>query len=220
MTFDPRTVPVVSTDAHLPPVRLESLQSGQLQERFRSPPIWTPEVRAEVRFSERAPAQAAVLMPVVTHDRPTLLLTRRTLHLSTHSGQIAFPGGKSDPQDVDAPATALREAWEEVGIGPKEVHVLGTLPVYTTGSSFVVTPVVGLIKPGLTWKPNPDEVADVFEVPLEFLMNPASHRRHIHFHEGVRREWFSMPWSDGRGEYFIWGATAGMIRNLYCMLIA
>ena len=219
-SIDPRVIPVYSTDAHLPAVGKASLQPSRLQERFQCPPVWAPELRAEIKFSERPPSQAAVLMGVVTHDRPTLLLTRRTLHLSTHSGQIAFPGGKTDPQDVDASATALREAWEEVGLDPQHVRVLGTLPTYTTGTSFIVTPVVGLIKPGVSLTPNPSEVAEVFEVPLDYLMDPARHRRHIHVKDGVQREWFSMPWFDGNNEHFIWGATAGMIRNLYCLLIA
>ena len=107
-----------------------------------------------------------------------------------------------------------------MGLDPHHVCVLGTLPTYTTGTSFIVTPVVGLIKPGVLWTPNPSEVAEVFEVPLDYLMDPARHRRHSHVKDGVRREWFSMPWFDGKNEHFIWGATAGMIRNLYCLLIA
>ena len=220
VAMDPRTVPVVGIDSHLPAVAEQLLQPGKLEDRFRSPPAWVPELRSEVSFSDRAFADAAVLMAVVTHDRPTLLLTQRTSHLSTHAGQIAFPGGKCDPEDEDAAATALREAWEEVGLDPNRVQILGELPVYTTGSSFRVTPVVGLVKPGFRLNPNPDEVSEVFEVPLDYLMNPATHRRHLHMKDGVRREWFSMPWFDGQREHFVWGATAGMIRNFYCMLIA
>lgn len=129
-------------------------------------------------------------------DVPTVLLTQRTAHLSTHSGQIVFPGGKQDEQDADLYITALRETEEEVGLARDFVQVLGSLPVYVTGTSFIISPVVGLVRPGFTLTPNADEVADVFEVPLEFLMNPANHRRHAFEREGVRREWLSMPYRD------------------------
>jgi 8-oxo-dGTP pyrophosphatase MutT (NUDIX family) len=144
-----------------------------------------------------------------------VLLTERTQHLSSHSGQIAFPGGKADGEDADAVATALREAQEEVGLAPGFVRVLGTMPIYTTGSAYWVTPVVALVDPGFALAPNRHEVADVFEVPLDFLMNPANHRRHRVPWNGVEREWLSMPYQDGAVERFIWGATAGMLRNLY-----
>jgi 8-oxo-dGTP pyrophosphatase MutT (NUDIX family) len=147
-------------------------------------------------------------------------LTQRTSHLVHHSGQIAFPGGKVDEDDADVTMTALREAEEEVGLSADFVQVLGTLPIYTTGSAFVVTPVVALVRPGFTLVPSAGEVADVFEVPLAFLMNPANHRRHSLVAEGLRREWFSMPYRDGNAERFIWGATAGMLRNFYCFLAA
>jgi hypothetical protein len=100
------------------------------------------------------------------------------------------------------------------------VEVLGTLPVYVTGTSFIVTPVVGLVQPGFELVPNPDEVDDVFEVPLAYLMNPLNHKRHALAFEGVVREWYSMPYLDGDRERFIWGATAGMLRNFYRMLSA
>jgi 8-oxo-dGTP pyrophosphatase MutT (NUDIX family) len=140
--------------------------------------------------------------------------------LANHSGQIAFPGGKVDDTDVDAIDAALREAEEEVGLARDFVQVLGTLPIYTTGSAFIITPVVALVRPGFTLTPNAGEVADVFEVPLDFLMNPAHHRRHSLLAEGLRREWFSMPYQDGDIERFIWGATAGMLRNFYRFLAA
>jgi 8-oxo-dGTP pyrophosphatase MutT (NUDIX family) len=148
----------------------------------------------------------------------TVLLTERTKHLSSHSGQIAFPGGKADPEDTDAIATALREAQEEIGLEERFVQVIGTLPIYTTGSAYMVTPVVALVRTGFDIAPNAHEVADVFEVPLDFLMDPANHRRHAVDWRGVRREWLSMPYQDGKVERFIWGATAGMLRNLYQFL--
>lgn len=218
--FDPRTVPVRGVDAHLPPVPMARLQPEALRQRFQAPPVWEPEVRAEPRFTQRPLAPAAVLLPLVAHPRPTLLLTQRTSHLANHAGQIAFPGGKVDATDADAVDAALREAEEEVGLARDFVQVLGTLPIYTTGSAFIITPVVALVRPGFTLTPNAGEVADVFEVPLDFLMNPAHHQRHSLMAEGLQRDWFSMPYQDADTERFIWGATAGMLRNLYRLLAA
>ena len=163
-----------------------------------------------------------MLIPIVLRgpNASTVLLTERTAHLSTHSGQVAFPGGKSDPEDADAVATALREAHEEVGLDPRFVEVIGSLPEYVTGSSFIITPVVALIDPAFELRANPYEVAAAFEVPLAFLMDPAQHRRHAFEWEGARREWYSMPWQDGAHERFVWGATAAMLRNLYRFLSA
>jgi 8-oxo-dGTP pyrophosphatase MutT (NUDIX family) len=220
--FDPRKVAVAGVDAHLPRVADEWLRPQALRQRFQNPPLWQPEVREEAKYANRSPMRAAVLVPVVMRAQPTVLLTERTAHLSTHSGQIAFPGGKADEDDADEAATALREAEEEVGLAHDFVQVLGTLPVYVTGTSFIITPVVALVQPGFTLNPNANEVADVFEVPLGFLMDPANHQRHQFDLNGQRREWFSMPYSVP-GEVhsrFIWGATAGMLRNFYRFLAA
>jgi 8-oxo-dGTP pyrophosphatase MutT (NUDIX family) len=218
--FDPRVIPVLGTDHHLPPVPAQVLAPQALRQRFLQPPAWQVELRDEPRFSDREPADAAVLVPVVMREQPMVLLTLRTAHLSTHSGQVAFPGGRRDPTDADAAACALREAHEEIGLDPTGVEVLGALPTYTTGTRFVVTPVVALVHPPARLQLNAHEVADAFEVPLAFLMNPAHHRRHRFEAGGHRREWFSMPYHDGVAERFIWGATAGMIRNLYRFLAA
>lgn len=218
--IDPRRVPVIGHDAHLPKVEAEWLQPSALRRRFSQPPQWEPELRSEPRFTDRAHAEAAVLMTVILHPEPTLLLTQRTAHLSTHSGQIALPGGRVDAGDSSAIAAALREAHEEVGLPLSEVEVLGCLPVYLTGTMYSVTPIVGMVRPGLRLHPNPDEVADVFEVPLAFLLNPAHHRWHEWEHEGIKRRWLSMPYQDGATERYIWGATAGMLRNLYAFLSA
>lgn len=220
--IDPRLVPALPAPGgdRLRPVHAQRLTPAGLRERFASPPAWAPELLREQPFADRAPAHAAVLVPVVMRERPTLLLTQRTIHLSTHSGQIAFPGGKLDDTDADATAAALRETFEEIGLRPEQVEVLGAMPVYVTGSSYIVTPVVGLVQPGFVLQPNPHEVDDVFEVPLDFLMDPANHRRHAWEWDGVAREWYSMPYQDGARERFIWGATAGMLRNFYRLLVA
>jgi 8-oxo-dGTP pyrophosphatase MutT (NUDIX family) len=218
--FDPRTVPVIAVDSHLPAVPAERVQAEFLRQRFAAPSDWQPEVRSEPRFVLRQPAQAAVLVPLVARSQPTLLLTQRTSHLANHAGQIAFPGGKVDETDAGVVDAALREAEEEIGLTRDFVQVLGTLPVYTTGTAFVITPVVAWVQPGFTLSPNPGEVADVFEVPLSFILDPAHHRRHAFEFEGVRREWFSMPWQDGPTERYIWGATAGMLRSFYRFLAA
>lgn len=230
--FDPRKIAVLGVDAHLPAVSAERLQPDALRQRFITPPVWQPEIHAEHKFADRAPMHASVLVPIVMRQQTMVLLTERTAHLSTHSGQIAFPGGKADAHDADAAATALREAQEEVGLDPRFVQVLGNLPIYVTGTSFLITPVVALVQPDFVMTPNAHEVADVFEVPLEFLMNPANHQRHALEWEGLRREWFSMPYDekmllqaqdppyDKAGQRFIWGATAGMLRNFYRFLSA
>ena len=218
--FDPRTVPVLGVDGHLPPVAAGALTPDALRRRFAEPPAWEPEIWAERKFMERQPAHASVLVPVVMRDRPMVLLTERTTHLSTHSGQIAFPGGKRDDTDVDEAHTALREAHEEIGLERDQAEVIGQMPTYTTGTRFIVTPVVALVQPGYRIKINEFEVADAFEVPLDFLMNPAHHRRHAVDFAGARREWFSMPYMDGTTERFIWGATAAMLRNFYRFLAA
>jgi len=218
--FDPQQVPVFQVDAHLEAVPAHHLTPDALQARFANPPVWQPELVRERKFMDRSPAQAAVLLGVVMRDEPTVLLTQRPSHMSTHAGQIAFAGGKCDPTDADVAATALREAQEEVGLDAHHVQVLGTLPEYVTGSAFYVTPVVALISPALTLKLNTHEVSDAFEVPLAFLMNPAHHRWHRYEFEGVTREWLSMPYQDGEHLRFVWGATAGMLRNFYRFLQA
>ncbi len=218
--FDPRSVPIIGVDSDLPSVPVTSLHPDELRRRFRWPPAWEPEVHEEPRFSFRPALRASVLIPIVMREMPTVLLTERTKHLSSHSGQIAFPGGKVDKDDVNATDTALRETFEEIGLQASYVEVLGELPIYVTGSAFLVTPVVALVRPGFTLALNDFEVADAFEVPLAFLMNPAHHQRHSVEWEGVRREWFSMPYQDQNVQRYIWGATAGMLRNLYRMLSA
>jgi 8-oxo-dGTP pyrophosphatase MutT (NUDIX family) len=226
---DPRSIPVVGFDAHLPAVPMARLNDAALWARFVTPTDWTPAFAGDGGArggSQRAPAAASVLVPLVKHgDGLRVLLTRRTDHLRDHAGQISFPGGRAEPGEDDPAQTALREAEEEVGLRREQVEVIGSLPAYTTITSFVVTPVVALIQAPLNLTLDPFEVAEAFEVPLDFLMTPAHHRRHLFDADDQQRHFLSMPWhgvgADGQlREYFIWGATAAMLRNLYHFLSA
>lgn len=222
--LDPQAVPVTGTDAHLPPVDPRYLAAAALRERFAAAHAFEPEIAGDAALVQRDPSAAAVLVPLVAHEAGVrVLLTRRTEHLRDHAGQISFPGGRVEPGDADAVATALREAEEEVGLEPQQVDVIGALPAYTTVTRFVVTPVVALVQPGHALRLDPFEVAEAFEVPLDYLMTPAHHQRHLVDNAGVRRQFLSMPWAgpglDGvHRNYFIWGATAAMLRNLYRFL--
>ncbi len=154
---------------------------------------------------------AAVLFPIVQRDDgQTVLLTQRTAHLKDHGGQISFPGGRVETEDRTPVHTALRETEEEIGLAREHVEVLGFLPEYRTGTGFRVTPVVALVTPPFDLALDPFEVAEAFEVPLAFLLDPANHKRHSLHYRGALRHFFAMPY----GDYFIWGATAGMIRSL------
>jgi 8-oxo-dGTP pyrophosphatase MutT (NUDIX family) len=167
--------------------------------------------------AERAAARrrASVLVPIVTRpDGLTMLLTRRTAHLKQHSGQIAFPGGGAEPGDASAEATALREAQEEIGLEPARVELLGRLSDYHTRTDFRVTPVVGLVAPPLALSLDAREVDEAFEVPLAFLLDPANHLRHQREFQGRTVPFYAIPYHD----YYIWGATAGMLINLYRFL--
>lgn len=181
----------------------------------RSDDDLNPEAR--VIPGDVAPLPAAVLVPLVARDGGlTVLLTQRTDHLARHAGQVAFPGGRIDEGDGGAVDAALREAEEETGLAREFVDPIGFLDTYLTSTAYAVVPVVGLVRPGFTLKLHDGEVADVFEVPLPFLMDPAHHEQHSRDWQGKRRYYYAMPWHDR----YIWGATAGMIRNLYSLLYA
>jgi 8-oxo-dGTP pyrophosphatase MutT (NUDIX family) len=155
---------------------------------------------------------ASVLVPLVAHpDELTVLFTQRTTQLRNHSGQVSFPGGRAEPHDPTPEFTALREAQEEVGVAMERVEVLARLPDYLTRTGFRVTPVVGLIQPPLLLKPDPREVDAVFEVPLAFLLDPRNHQRRTRELQGQTVGYYVMEF----GERTIWGATAGMLVNLY-----
>jgi 8-oxo-dGTP pyrophosphatase MutT (NUDIX family) len=163
------------------------------------------------RAGVAATKPAAVLIPVIDRGEPTVLLTLRTQELASHAGQVAFPGGKIDPDDDSPVAAALREAKEEIGLAPTLIEPLGYLDLYLTFSGFRILPTVARVKPNFTLHLNPREVTEAFEVPLAFLMTPGNHQRRSREWKGVSREYYAMPF----GERYIWGITAGIVRNLY-----
>ena len=226
--FDPREVPIVARDSHMPAVEQSLLTPDALRFRFTQEKSWEAEVTDENRAAlaregsvnagrgnELTPA--AVLIPLIMYENELkILLTQRTAHLYDHPGQISFPGGRSDPQDGSAIDTALREAEEEIGLPASRVEVLGLLPHYLTITGYQVTPVVSLVDAGHTYEPDEFEVADIFEVPMEYLMNPHHHEQRMWQSPQGYRRFYAMPYENK----FIWGATAGMLRNLYHFLKA
>jgi 8-oxo-dGTP pyrophosphatase MutT (NUDIX family) len=223
--FDPQLIPLdpafgaAERGAPVPP---ERLSPEALRRRFAAPPEWTPELHADSRLlrPDQPVRPAAVLVPLVAHPgAATVLLTERTSHLHDHAGQVSFPGGRMDEGDADAVATALRETAEEIGLAAAHIEVIGHLPPYLTASSYRVTPVVALVRPGFTLQLDTFEVAEAFEVPLAFLMDPRHHQRHRVQFAGQARTYYAMPWQAQR-PHFIWGATAAMLRNLYRFLAA
>lgn len=154
---------------------------------------------------------AAVLVTIIARDQPTLLLTRRADHLARHAGQIAFPGGRIDDTDAGPVAAALREAEEEIGLPPAMVEPLGQLSTYLTATGYAIVPVVGLVAPDFEPTLAADEVAEAFEVPLAFIMDPANHRTHSREWNGTERRYHAIPF----GPHYIWGATAGILKNMH-----
>jgi len=211
--FDPKTQPWVASDPPFPAVPAHGLTPHALRQVLSSNierSLHIPdESRRRLPGREGTPLEAAVLVPLVMREEGvTVLLTQRTAHLNSHAGQISFPGGRIDDDDVDAVAAALRETQEETGLQPTFVEVLGSLPRYYTSSGFAVTPITALIKPGFELTPHEFEVAEVFEVPLSFITNPANYRLHsATLPDGDVRNYYSAPWQG----YFIWGATAAML---------
>ena len=226
--FNPRSVPIAQRCDDQARVAEHLFDANVLRQHFASPPPWTPEITDENRYvlasniiaqreAEGLITEAAILLPLVMQPNGlNVLLTQRTEHLHDHAGQISFPGGRKDHADESIITTALRESEEEIGLSSDHIDVIGTMPEYLTVSGYRVTPVVALVEPPRAYRPDPFEVADVFEVPLPFLMNPANHEIRVwHSDEGSRR-FYAIPYADR----FIWGATAGMLRNLYHLLKA
>ena len=224
--FDARAVPIHQVCSDQIKVSPEILAPEILRQRFQTPPIWQPEITDESRqvmvadiIAKRQAAgkitEAAVLIPLLLKDDGlSVLLTQRTNHLRDHAGQISFPGGRMDPGDVGPNDTALRESEEEIGLDRNRVEIIGHMPRYLTVSGYSVTPVVGLVQAQAEYVLDEFEVADVFEVPLRFLMDPANHQVRMWQSEQGSRRFYAMPYENR----FIWGATAGMLRNLYHLL--
>lgn len=217
--FDPQVIPVqsVAGEAAVAP---ERLTPPWLRARFANPPAWQAESSDEhlLRTKIGALTPASVLMPIVRREQGlTLLFTQRSEHLTDHGGQVSFPGGRWEEHDASAVETALRETEEEVGLDRRHVEILGTLPDYLTGTGYRVTPVVSMVQPPFAIQADPKEVAEVFEVPLAYLMDGGHHQvRGAEFPNGVHRTFYAMPYE----RFFIWGATAGMLRNLFHFLRA
>jgi len=188
-----------------------------LRDRFAAPHAFEPVTVGDGHLfrRDREIRPAAVLVPIINRAGAlTVLFTRRTDHLQDHAGQISFPGGRMEPADASPGDTALRETSEEIGLAPERVEILGRLTDYTTVTGYRVTPVVGLVTPPLELKLDDFEVAEAFEVPLAHLLDPANHQRNLVRYEGRERHYYAMPY----GRYYIWGATAGMLMNLFAFL--
>ena len=217
--FEPENLPVdfVGSGEAIDP---EKLTPEWIRKRFSNPPVWKPEINSEPAFVHRDRwIPAAVLVPLVDRkDGLSLMLTQRAAHMHDHPGQISFPGGRVDLPDSTRIETALREMEEEVGIDRQHVSVLGTLPEYRTGSGYRVTPVVSIVTPPFDLHANPDEVAEVFEVPFPFFMDGTNYQmRTAEFPNGAgKRSFYTIPYENR----VVWGATAGMLRNLYHFLSA
>ena len=191
------------------------LDVAGLRERLGRPRPATAVYGDDGTGRETAATVAAVLVPIVAHPAGlTVLFTQRTAHLKAHSGQVSFPGGRAEPGDASPEETALRESEEEIGLPRSRVEVLARLPEYFTRTGFRVTPVVGLVVPPLELVPDPNEVESVFEVPLAFLLDARNHKRQTREYQGRTVGYYEMPY----GDRYIWGATAGMVVNLYRVL--
>ena len=220
--FDPVVQPVIPAPP-LPELSPGSLELSFIRQAFAQDIRWQVEPVFTHYFDLDTSAHAdiraaAVFIPLVERDDGLhVMLTRRSAHLLSHAGQICFPGGRIESTDAGFVDAALRETWEEVGIEPRYVELIGSHPSFLTSTRYTMKPVIGVLRPGYTIVPDQSEVAEVFEVPLRVLLSPALHKLHeIRPEDGTPRYFFSVTWR----EYFIWGATAALIRNLYHYLAA
>ena len=185
-------------------------------------PVLQPPLGSDFSLSGVVPLPevwrpAAVLVPLVRREPGlTVLLTQRTEDMPSHAGQIAFPGGRRQAEEPDEIATALRETEEEVGLTRDFIEVIGSMDHYRTGTGYEITPIVGIVTPGFTARADPREVADDFEVPLDHFLDERNHRIDSRVWQGRERRYYAMPY----GERYIWGATAGMLKNLQFVLTA
>ena len=202
--------------AGIPDSAALQLDLPELRRRLatRSPPEFAVFGDDGTEGRDAASTAAAVLIPVISHPELTVLFTQRTPHLKSHAGQVSFPGGRAEPGDASLEFTALRETEEEIGLRPAGVEVLARLPDYRTRTGFRVTPVIGLVTPPLELAPDPREVESVFEVPLAFLLDPRNRQRRTREFQGLTVGYYVFEYQDR----VIWGATAGMLVNLYRML--
>jgi len=193
-----------SLTLEVPPALTDLDAEGARGDLDLNPETW-------VHAGVKATKPAAVLVPVVERSEPTVLLTLRTEELASHAGQVAFPGGKIDPADESPVAAALREAKEEIGLPPALIEPIGYLDLYLTFSGFRILPTVARVRPDFKLALNPREVVETFEVPLAFLMTPGNHQRKTRDWNGIQREYYAIPFENR----YIWGITAGILRNLY-----
>lgn len=220
LTFDPKTQPWRISDAEFCVIPATSLEPSFVRNVLSASidrPLLLPDERSFGSSSTLTPpTEAAVLVPLVMREAGlTVLLTKRTDHLRDHAGQVSFPGGRVEAHDLSPVATALRETLEETGLSSEHVDILGRLPRYFTGTGFAITPVTGLVRPNFTLLLDTFEVAQVFEVPLSHLTDHRNYRLHeAILPDGQIRRYFSITWD----EYFIWGATAAMLRGMYQVL--
>ena len=220
--FDPAAQPVIPV-AELPELSPATLRLPFIRRAFAQPVPWQVEPVFTNYFDLDTSAHsditpAAVFIPLLERaDGLRVLFTRRAAHLYSHAGQICFPGGRIEATDADYVQAALRETWEEVGVESRFVELIGSQPSFLTSTRYTMKPVIGALRPGYTLRPDRREVDEIFEVPLATLLSPALHRLHeIRPQDGLPRHFFSVSW----GDYFIWGATAALLRNFYHYLSA
>jgi len=220
--MDPISAPIM-TNMNTPDIDAVTFEALARSRLLSSPPLLDePQSPSDDDLNPGATRlaaglrHAAVLVPIIAHQPLTVLLTARTDHLPSHAGQIAFPGGKVETHDAGPLAAALRETREEIALDRAFIEPVGFLPPYRTGTGYIITPSVALVRPGFRLTPDPKEVAAIFEVPFAFLMNEANHQIHSRVFSGVERRFYAMPY----GEHYIWGATAGIIRTLYRRLFS